>query len=59
MKPEPEKVECYEFTHSVFGKLKDTRQFVFSMSCNTSIKTSYDVIRWFRDVTRELSIELF
>ena len=35
------------------------RGFVFSMSCNTAINTSYDVIRWFGDATRELSKELF
>jgi hypothetical protein len=53
------KDDVYEYTRSIFEKLKDTRQFVYSMSCNTSINTSYDVICWFRDATRELSEKYF
>lgn len=49
------KQDCYDYTRSVFEGMPDRRDFVFSMSCNTSIHTSYDVIRWFGDASRELS----
>lgn len=53
------KQEVYDFTRTIFDKFEDKRQFVFSMSCNTVINTSYDVIRWFGDATRDLSDDIF
>ena len=29
-------------------------RFIFSASCNTSIRTRWEVLKWFRDAWREL-----
>lgn len=51
--------DCFDFTHNVFKHLKNRRAFIYSMSCNTAIDTSYDVVRWFGDAARQISKEIF
>lgn len=37
------------YVSHLFNKMKPRDRFIFSMSCNTSIKTSWDTLRRFRD----------
>ena len=49
------KQECFEFTRNLFSELISKKAFVLGMSCNTTIDTSFDVIRWFGEATKEYS----
>ncbi|MGW8179992.1 MAG: uroporphyrinogen decarboxylase family protein, partial [bacterium] len=43
------------YVSKLFNKLKPFDRFIFSMSCNTSIKTSWDTLRRYRDAWLKFS----
>jgi hypothetical protein len=48
--------EVRRYVEDLFARLRPyTHRFMLSASCNTSIRTPWSVIRWFRDAWREFS----
>jgi hypothetical protein len=46
--------EVRRYVEDLFGRLRPyTHRFMLAASCNTSIRTPWQVIRWFRDAWRE------
>lgn len=41
--------QAEKYVRELFMKMKPLDRFIFSMSCNTSIKTSWDTLRYYRD----------
>jgi len=48
--------EVRRYVEGLFGRLRPyTHRFMLAASCNTSIRTPWKVIQWFRDAWKELS----
>jgi uroporphyrinogen-III decarboxylase len=48
--------EVRRYVENLFGKLRPhAHRFMLAASCNTSIRTPWKVIRWFRDAWREFA----
>jgi len=49
------KEDAEAYVSRLFNKMKPLDRFIFSMSCNTSIKTSWDTLRRYRDAWLKFS----